>query len=220
MGEDTPMDIEPNLSTESLRFRERYRTLTDDDLVHLAIDQDLILAAREAIADELEARGLRDLSSFKKRFEEDAANAADARTADLLPVFGPSRLLMADAKNRQYFGFAGLVIIGLIGLHKWLLGDATTWRKEGTLFLWLFFGLIFTWDPIVEVLKRRPSGKLVWWLMLGLMYIGAVAAVMAVPPVGRVVATFNPLVVLAIFASPVIVLAIRKGARRIAVRSL
>ena len=214
------MDIEPNLSTESLRFRERYRTLTDDDLVHLAIDQDLIPAAREAIADELEAHGLRDLSSFKKRFEEDAANAADARTADLLPVFGPSRLLMADAMNRQYFGFAGLVIIGLIGLHKWLLGDATTWRKEETLFLWLFFGLIFTWDPIVEVLKRRASGKLVWWLMLGLMYIGAVAAVMAVPPVGRVVATFNPLVVLAIFASPVIVLAIRKGARRIAVRSL
>jgi hypothetical protein len=211
------MDIEPNLSAESLRFREHYRTLTDDDFVHLAIDQDLIPAAREAIADELEARGLRDLSSFKKRFEKDAANT---RTADLLPVFGPSSVLMADAKNRQYFGFTGLVIIGLIGFHKWLLGDATTWRKEGTLFLWFFFALIFTWDPIVEVLKGRPSGKLVWWLMLGLMYIVLIATDLAVPAVGRVVGTFNPSVVLAILASPAIVLALRKGARRIAVRSL
>jgi hypothetical protein len=64
MGEDTHMDIEPNLSAESLRFREHYRTLTDDDLVHLGIDQDLIPAAREVITDELEARGLQDLSSF------------------------------------------------------------------------------------------------------------------------------------------------------------
>jgi len=60
------MDTEPNLSAESLRFREHYRTLTDDDLVHLAIDQDLIPAAREAIANELEARGLRDFHHSKR----------------------------------------------------------------------------------------------------------------------------------------------------------
>jgi hypothetical protein len=175
------MDIEPNLSGESLRFREHYRTLTDDDLVHLAIDRDLIPAAREAISDELAARGLRDLSTFKKRFDEDAANAAEARNADLLPVFGPSRALMADGQNRQYFGFTCLVIIGLIGLHKWLLGDATTWRKEETLFLWLFFALIFIWDPIVEVFKGRASGKRVWWLVLGLTYIVVTAA--ELPPI-------------------------------------
>jgi hypothetical protein len=177
----------------------------------------LIPAAREAITDELEARGLRDLSSFKKRFEDDAANV---RTASLLPVFAPSRVLLADAKSRQYFGFTGLVILGLIGLHKWLLGDATTWRKEEALFIWLFFALILTWDPIVEVLKERASGKLMWWLMLGLMYIVLTATALAVPAVGRVVATFNPLVVAAIFASPAIVIAIRKGARSIAARIL
>lgn len=127
---------------------------------------------------------------------------------------------MADAKHRQYFGFTGLVIIGLIGLHKWLLSDATTWRKEETRFLWLFFALIFTWDPIVEVLKGRAFGKLVWWLILGLIYIAVTAAAMAVPAVGRVVATFNPLVVAAIVVSPAIVLAIGKGVRRFPARSL
>jgi len=147
-------------------------------------------------------------------------DAASRITADLLPVFGPSRVLMADAKNRQYFGFTGLVIIGLIGLHKWLLGDATTWRKEETLFLWLFFALIFIWDPIIEVLKGRASGKLIAWLTLGLIYIIVTTADLAVPAVGRVAATFNSLVVVAILASPAIVLAIRKCARRIAVRSL
>jgi hypothetical protein len=211
------MDIEPKRSAESLEFREYYRTLADDELVHFAIDRDLIPAAREAITDELEARGLQDLSSFKKRFEDDAANV---RTAALLPLFAPSRVLLADGKSLQYFGFTGLLILGMLGLHKWLLGDATTWRKEEALFIWLFFALILTWDPIIEVLKGQASGKRIWWLLLGLMYIGLIATALAVPAMGRVVATFNPLVVLAIFASPAIVIAIRKGARSIAARTL
>jgi hypothetical protein len=216
-GEDNHMDIEPKRSAESLEFREYYRTLADDELVHFAIDRDLIPAAREAITDELEARGLQDLSSFKKRFEDDAANV---RTAALLPLFAPSRVLLADGKSLQYFGFTGLLILGMLGLHKWLLGDATTWRKEEALFIWLFFALILTWDPIIEVLKGQASGKRIWWLLLGLMYIGLIATALAVPAMGRVVATFNPLVVLAIFASPAIVIAIRKGARSIAARTL
>jgi len=211
------LNTEPELSPKSLQFREHYRTLTDDELVHFAIDRDLIPAAREAITAELEARGLRDLSSFKKRFEEDAVNA---RTAALLPLFAPSRLLLADPKSLEYFGFTVVVTLGLICLHKWLLGDATTWRKEEALFMWLFFAIIFTWDPIVEVLKGRATGKLMWWLMLGLMYIGLITTVFAVPSVGRVVSTFNPLVVWLVFVSPAIVIAIRKLARSTAQRTL
>jgi hypothetical protein len=66
------MNAEPKCSAESLQFREHYRNLVDDDLARLAMDTNLIPPAREAITDELEARGLRDLSSFKKRFEEDS----------------------------------------------------------------------------------------------------------------------------------------------------
>jgi hypothetical protein len=103
------MTLEPNHTVERLRFRERYRNLTDADLVHLALDENLTPTAREAMADELDARGLRDhLSSVRRQLEEE------------------TRASPEDLKNLQLFGLAGLVMFGLVGVHKWVLGDATT----------------------------------------------------------------------------------------------
>jgi hypothetical protein len=103
------MTIELNRTVERLRFRERYRNLTDDDLVHLALDENLTPTAHEAMADELDARGLRDhLSSVRRQLEEE------------------TRASPEEQKNLQLFGLAGLVMFGLVGVHKWVLGDATT----------------------------------------------------------------------------------------------
>jgi hypothetical protein len=196
------MTIEPDHTAERLRFRERYGNLTDDDLVHVAMDENLTPAAREAMAEELDARGLRGhLSSVRNRLEEEA------------------RALPKEQKDHQLFGLAGLVMFGLVGVHKWVLGDATTWRKEGALALWLFWALIFTWDPAVRLVAGQASGKLVFWLVLGWLYFAAITAALAVPALGRVVSDFNPLLVLAVIASPAIVVGAQRLLRRFANRS-
>jgi len=209
------MNVEPNYAAERLRFRERYRTLGDDDLARLALDDDLIPAAREAITDELEARGLRDLSPLKKRFKEDAALAI----RDGLTAFVPASARPTPRKEDQYLGLTGLAMFGLVGLHKWLLGDATTWRKEGTLVTWLFLALLVSWDPMVRAVRGQASGRLVFWLILGWMYVATMAAVLAVPALGRVVSGLNPLLVLAAFAAPLIVLEVHRASRRFASRN-
>jgi hypothetical protein len=68
------MNIEPNYTAERLRFREYYRSLTDNDLARLSMDENLVPAARDAITEELDARAL-DLSSYRNRFEEEVAAA-------------------------------------------------------------------------------------------------------------------------------------------------
>jgi hypothetical protein len=194
--------IEPNHTVERLRFRERYGSLTDDDLAHVAMDENLLPAAREAIAEEVDARGLRDhLSSLRNRLEEEA------------------RALPKERNDHQLFGLIALVMFGLVGVHKWLLGDATTWRKEGVLALWLFWALIFTWDPTVRLVKGQGSGKLVFWLVLGWSYFAAIVAALAIPPLGRVVSDVNPLLAVAIVASPAIVVGAQRLVRRFASRS-
>jgi hypothetical protein len=191
------MTLEPNHTVERLRFRERYRNLTDADLVHLALDENLTPTAREAMADELDARGLRDhLSSVRRQLEEE------------------TRASPEEQKNLQLFGLAGLVMFGLVGVHKWVLGDATTWRKEVALALWLFWALIFTWDPTVRLVTGQASGKFVFWLVLGWLYFASITAVLAVPVLGRVVSDFNPLLIFEVIASPAIVVGARRLVRR------
>jgi len=131
----------------------------------------------------------------------------------------PSGALPTEEKHHQLLGLTGLVMFGLIGVHKWLLGDATTWRKEATLAVWLFLALVFTWDPTVRIVKGQASGKLVFWLILGWLYFATTAAPLAVPALGKVVSGFNPLLVAAIIASPAIVLGVHRAVRRFASRS-
>ncbi len=110
-------------------------------------------------------------------------------------------------------------MFGLVGLHKWLLGDATTWRKEVTLALWLFYALKFTWDPAARVVKGQASTKLVFWLILGWLYFAAIAATLALPALGRFLAGLNTLLVVAALASPAIVIGILRVAGRLPSRA-
>jgi hypothetical protein len=87
-----------NDTVDRLRFGEHFRALTDDDLMRLAMDENLIPAAREAITDELEARGLQDLSSFKKRFAQEAAIARALGVTGGLPS---SALYAQTAKDQS-----------------------------------------------------------------------------------------------------------------------
>ena len=204
------MNMKPNYTAERLRFREYYRSLTDNDLARLSMDENLVPAASDAITEELDARGL-DLSSYRSRFEEEVAAA---KAAGVLGGVPSSALPTEQKGSHQLLGLAGLVMFGLVGVHKWLLGDATTWRKEGTLAVWLFWALVFTWDPTVRVIKGQASGKLVFWLILGWLYFAAIAATLAVPALGRLVAGLNPLLVVAAIASPATVIGVLRLARR------
>ena len=163
------------------------------------------------MTDELTARGI-DLSSYQSRF---AKEVAAAKAAGVLGGIPSSALVTEEPeKNHQWFGLAGLVMFGLVVIHKWLLGDATTWRKEQTLALCLFSALMFTWDPTVRLIRGQASGELVFWLVLGWIYFAAIAATLAVPSLGRVVASLNPLLIATAIASPAIVIGVRRAVRR------
>jgi len=71
------MNVEPNYAAERLRFREYYKSLADNDLARLSMDENLVPAARDAMIEELDARGL-DLSSYKNKFEQEVAAAKAA----------------------------------------------------------------------------------------------------------------------------------------------
>lgn len=89
------MSNEPNHTVERLRFREHYRSLTDDDLARLSMDENLVPAARQEITEELQVRGLRDLSSFRKRFAEEATVSGSEGFIGVLP---------REQKDLQLFG--------------------------------------------------------------------------------------------------------------------
>jgi hypothetical protein len=62
----------------------------------------------------------------------------------------------------------------------------------------------------------QASGKFVFWLVLGWLYFASITAVLAVPGLGRVVSDFSPLLILAVIASPAIVVGAQKLVRRFA----
>jgi len=203
------MNTELNYTSERLWFREYYRNLSDNDLARLSMDENLVPAARDAITEELDSRRI-DLSSYRNRFYEEVAAA---KAAGVLGGVPSSALPTEQKGSHQLLGLAGLVMFGLVGVHKWLLGDATTWRKEGTLAIWLFWALMFTWDPAVRVVKGQASWKVVFWLILGWLYFAAIAVTLAVPALGRVVAALNPLLIVAAIAAPAIVVGVLRVAR-------
>ncbi|HEV2444239.1 MAG TPA: hypothetical protein VGT07_17065 [Steroidobacteraceae bacterium] len=209
------MSTETNDTDERLRFRERYRTMANDDLARLALYEDLMPAAREAITEELETRGLRDLSSFRKQFEEDAILAR----AEGLSAFTPVSLRPPAQKdrNQQLLGLTIFAVWGLVGVHWWLLGAATTWRREATIGMCLFSGLVLTWDPMVSVLKGRASRKLVFWLVLVSLQFAVLIGFLAVPTLVKFASIFNPLQ-LAILFSPLFVLGVYGAVTRFASR--
>jgi len=60
------------------QFAARYSRLADDELARIALSDELLPEAHEALSNELEKRGLTDLSEYKKALEEaDAASTVD-----------------------------------------------------------------------------------------------------------------------------------------------
>ena len=57
------MSIETNYMVERLQFRERYRTLTDDDLARLSIDENRLVNARFLLASKSD-----DITHRRKQF--------------------------------------------------------------------------------------------------------------------------------------------------------
>lgn len=213
------MNTPPTDTPEWLRFRERYRSLPDDDLARLALYEELIPAARAAITEELEARGLRDLSLFRKQFEEDAVLAKAEGLSAFTPVKARLPVRMELARNQRLLGFTVLAAWGLVGVHWWLLGDKTTWDKEATIAMCLFAALMLTWDPLASFVKGQVYGKILVQLVLVWWVFGALVAIGAVPGVGRFVTDSNGPMVLAIIVSPVFVLTLYRAVTRFVSRN-
>ena len=57
---------------QELRFREYYGHLADDELARIALTDQLVPAAQEALQEELQKRGLTDLSDYKRALDEAA----------------------------------------------------------------------------------------------------------------------------------------------------
>ena len=90
-----------------LRFRECYRHLPDDELARCALEDELVPEARQPLAEELHHRGLTDLSAYKSRLDQDAAQSSS----------GTDREAMAPAEDPMdaYF-FAWLAsVLALVG---------------------------------------------------------------------------------------------------------
>ena len=51
------------------QFREHYRHLSDEELAHIALESELVPEAQQALAEELRARGLTDLSEYKNALD-------------------------------------------------------------------------------------------------------------------------------------------------------
>jgi len=64
-------------------FAQRYTQLSDDELAELALHGELLSEAQEVLAAELEKRGIKDLSIFRKRIEADAAIVEEDRQGRL-----------------------------------------------------------------------------------------------------------------------------------------
>jgi hypothetical protein len=60
--------------SDGQRFSEYYRTLADDQLARIALEDELIPDAKEALGKELRRRGISDLSEYKEVLDESKAS--------------------------------------------------------------------------------------------------------------------------------------------------
>jgi hypothetical protein len=84
------------------QLQEYYRGLPDDDLARIALTAELTPEARDVIGTELQGRGLKDLSVFKRQMEEDAVLTNPARYNEVSWEM--------ERKWKLSIGIAGLVM--------------------------------------------------------------------------------------------------------------
>ena len=67
----------------NLQFREHYGTLSDDELVHIALTRELVPDAAEALKTELVSRGILDLSTQREEMFREASAQEQMRQRDI-----------------------------------------------------------------------------------------------------------------------------------------
>jgi hypothetical protein len=129
---------------QELKFREYYCHLADDELARIALTDDLVPEARHALSEELQKRGLTDLSDYKKALDQAAAHRKEEAQRSLYVLKAKVAVIV--------FGYPAI----------WLLYHATGWlgvrdeyvRSDITLGLLLAivgFGNLWLW------VRRRRS---------------------------------------------------------------
>jgi hypothetical protein len=65
------------------QFREYYGRLADDELARIALSNHLVPEAQEALTDEMQKRGLTDLTEYKRALDEAAAASSPERQLEI-----------------------------------------------------------------------------------------------------------------------------------------
>jgi hypothetical protein len=124
---------------QELQFREYYGHLADDELARIALTDELVPEARQALKEELQKRGLTDLSEYKTAVDQAAADrreeAKGAREdfklhiAALVFMYVSVRLLYyATGWLGIHNGDARAVITIVLSAGS-LVGFAALWRR-------------------------------------------------------------------------------------------
>jgi hypothetical protein len=99
-------------------IRERYSSVPDDELRHIATTAELTADAHRLLQEELARRGIRDLNEYTEQMESEAAER----------ILQKQKRLEAKYRRVRLYGIVGYVVCavsGAIGIMKYfLLGDA------------------------------------------------------------------------------------------------
>jgi hypothetical protein len=109
--------------TLNASFRERYASLSDEELLHIAGDRrDLVEEAAVALDAEMARRGLTHQQARAKKRDEFRLEINEARAHH--PKRNKSKYFVAHMNLRAYFiGLAGLVILMTFALHYGVAGE-------------------------------------------------------------------------------------------------
>jgi hypothetical protein len=136
-------------------FQQHYATLRDEDLIQIALTRELVPEAQHAITEELERRGIRDLSSYKVQMDQESAAEEEQRQQKIAHRSKTSGWLT----NFSYvFGLAAL----LYGIFRAIVPRATAPGDDIMIvvglaiivFGWLRSKLAKLW--VENVLYRKP----------------------------------------------------------------
>jgi len=128
---------------DRLQFAELYSRLADDELARIALENQLVPEAHEALAVELQKRGLNDLSEYKRNFEE-AAAASSVETGQA-PIERP--------REEWLFAFAACLMAILLPLQFEFAGLPHLDRVE------LALGALFIAFSCFLGLRARRKGS-------------------------------------------------------------
>jgi hypothetical protein len=140
------------------RFADLYGRLADDELARIALSNNLVPEAQEALTVELQKRGLNDLSEYKRLLE-------DAATSSF-----PESPSIDKTRENWIFVFAAWVLAGYLPPAVWLTPlDASMARR-----LWFVAALYILGSCYLGFKARREGSRkgFVLKFMLPLLILG------------------------------------------------